>query len=143
MIDRIEQVAPRTSIIVAALTVLTLTIAAQDVGVAWVESAFVSAGGTSSQGAIRLTGSLGSTFETISVSNGDIRVIPGLSLGASAGVPSDFDGDGTTGFSDFLIFAAAFGTSAGDAAFRSDADLDRSGGVGFSDFLIFAAAFGT
>ncbi len=56
---------------------------------------------------------------------------------------ADFDGDGTVGFGDFLLFAAAFGRSQGDAGYNAQFDLDGNGAIGFSDFLIFAVAFGT
>jgi hypothetical protein len=49
----------------------------------------------------------------------------------------DFDGDGSVGFTDFLLFAGAFGSD--DTTF----DLDNDGQVGFTDFLAFASAFGT
>lgn len=49
---------------------------------------------------------------------------------------ADFDASGEVGFSDFLLFAIAFGTT--DATF----DLDGNGIVGFSDFLTFAGFFG-
>ena len=48
----------------------------------------------------------------------------------------DFDGNGRVDFTDFLLFAQAFGTN--DVTF----DLTGDGTVGFEDFLIFAAAFG-
>ena len=54
----------------------------------------------------------------------------------------DFDGDGTVGFSDFLLFASAFGLSQGDAGYDARFDLDGDGTVGFGDFLIFAGSFG-
>ena len=54
----------------------------------------------------------------------------------------DFDGDGTVGFGDFLLFAATFGQSQGDAGYDSRFDLDGNGAIGFSDFLILAGAFG-
>ena len=54
----------------------------------------------------------------------------------------DFDGDGTVGFSDFLLFAAQFGLLPDDEAFQARYDLDRDGAIGFGDFLIFASAFG-
>ena len=54
----------------------------------------------------------------------------------------DFDGDGTVGFGDFLLFAAAFGQSQGDAGYDAQYDLDGDGVIGFGDFLIFAGAFG-
>ena len=142
MTTRRIEVILRTLLVVAVFTVLTFTIAAQDVRIALVESVFVSVGGAASQGTITMAGSLGLPFETVPVSNGDIRVLPGLSFGATTGPVGDFDGDGTTGFSDFLVFAAAFGSAQGDPIFRPDADLDGNGDVGFSDFLIFAAAFG-
>ncbi len=56
-------------------------------------------------------------------------------------LPSDFDGDGTVGFGDFLLFVAQFGLSQGDAGYDSRYDLDRDGLIGFSDFLLFANAF--
>ncbi len=55
---------------------------------------------------------------------------------------TDFDGDGTVGFSDFLQFAANFGLSHGDAGYDARFDLDGDGSVGLSDFLIFADSFG-
>lgn len=55
---------------------------------------------------------------------------------------ADLDGDGDVDFSDFLLFAAAFGTSEGGAGYNAAADLDGDGTVAFSDFLIFANAFG-
>ena len=55
---------------------------------------------------------------------------------------SDFDGDRTVGFPDFLRFAAQFGLSQGDAGYDAQYDLDGDGTVGFSDFLVFAASFG-
>jgi len=48
----------------------------------------------------------------------------------------DFDTDGHIGFSDFIIFAQAFGNK------DPDRDLDGDGQVGFSDFIIFAQQFG-
>lgn len=65
------------------------------------------------------------------------------SIGLGGGpVSPDFDGDGEVGFSDFLLFAAVFGTAAGDDAFDPRFDLDTDGAIGFPDFLAFATAFG-
>ena len=55
---------------------------------------------------------------------------------------ADLNGDGNVDFSDFLLFAAAFGTSEGVPGYNAAADLDGDGTVAFSDFLIFANAFG-
>ena len=55
---------------------------------------------------------------------------------------SDFDASGAVDFEDFFAFAAAFGTSRGDAGFQSAYDLDDDGRVGFSDFFLFASSFG-
>ena len=49
----------------------------------------------------------------------------------------DFDGDGRVAFSDFVLFAGAFGST--DVRF----DLDGDGFVAFSDFVLFAGAFGS
>lgn len=54
----------------------------------------------------------------------------------------DFDGDGTVGFSDFLLFVAQFGLSRDTAGYDVRFDLDGDGTIGFGDFLIFANAFG-
>ncbi|MDE2888034.1 MAG: choice-of-anchor D domain-containing protein [Gemmatimonadota bacterium] len=66
-----------------------------------------------------------------------------LRFSKQGGLPADFDGDGTVGFSDFLRFAGAFGSGRGDAGYDARYDLDGNGSVGFSDFVIFAGAFGT
>ena len=49
---------------------------------------------------------------------------------------SDFDESGKIDFSDFLLFAGAFGTA------NEKFDLDNSGSVDFPDFLLFVANFG-
>ena len=54
----------------------------------------------------------------------------------------DFDGDDYVGFSDFLIFASAFGTRQGEGRYRAAQDLNTDGSVDFTDFLIFAQSFG-
>ena len=61
---------------------------------------------------------------------------------ASAGPSPDFDADGTVGFSDFLQFAAQYGTSEGDGRYDVQFDLDSDGSVGFADFLVLAGQFG-
>ena len=55
---------------------------------------------------------------------------------ATARATPDFDGDGEVAFSDFYLFAEAFGGS--DPRF----DLDASGVVDFADFFLFAESFG-
>ncbi|MXZ11739.1 MAG: hypothetical protein F4Y79_20160 [Gemmatimonadetes bacterium] len=55
---------------------------------------------------------------------------------------ADFDGDGTVGISDFLLFATRFGLSRGDAGYDARFDLDGDGTIGISDFLLFVDAFG-
>ena len=74
-------------------------------------------------------------FLTISSNDPDrpVVTIEVAGVGLSVG---DFDGDGSVGFSDFLMFAQAFGTN--DTKF----DIDGDGSVGFADFLLFAAEFG-
>ncbi len=54
----------------------------------------------------------------------------------------DFDGDGTVGFPDFLLFAGAWGLGRGDAGYDARFDLDGNGAIGFSDLLILAENFG-
>ena len=54
---------------------------------------------------------------------------------ANAEATPDFDGDGETGFSDFFLFADAFGGN--DPRF----DLDGSGTVDFGDFFLLADHF--
>lgn len=54
----------------------------------------------------------------------------------------DFDGDRRVGFSDFLMFAQAFGRRVLQSDPDRKFDLDNDGTVGFEDFLTFAARFG-
>ena len=49
---------------------------------------------------------------------------------------SDFDGNGSVGFEDFLIFAIGFRTN------NIQCNIDGDGSVGFADFLLFAFEFG-
>ena len=60
-----------------------------------------------------------------------------LQFSGFPGKTADFDGDGRVAFTDFLLFAQAFGADMFDARF----DLDRDGAVAFGDFLAFAGAF--
>ena len=59
----------------------------------------------------------------------------------TASIP-DFDGDGTIGFGDFVIFAGVFGARKGDEKYDATHDLNGDGEIGFSDFVIFAQNFG-
>ena len=59
----------------------------------------------------------------------------------TGGASADFDGDGSVGFTDFLLFAASFGSRAGDPGFESKFDLDSDGSVSFTDFLVFVGQF--
>ena len=77
---------------------------------------------------------LGPDPETVTV----VATVAGLdpvTFTATAQATSDFDGDGETGFSDFFLFADAFGGS--DPRF----DLDGSGSVDFADFFLLADHF--
>ena len=68
-------------------------------------------------------------------------VTPGAVTSESDPTP-DFDGDGTVGFADFVLFAARFGSRQGEEAYDAGYDLDSDGEVGFSDFVLFARNFG-
>jgi Ca2+-binding EF-hand superfamily protein len=55
---------------------------------------------------------------------------------------SDFSGNGTVDFPDFLAFANAFGKNSTDSDFNARIDLNDDGSVNFPDFLVFARLFG-
>ena len=55
---------------------------------------------------------------------------------------SDFNGDGTVNFPDFLLFVDQFGFSRSDEGYDARFDLDGDGRIGFGDFLIFVDSFG-
>lgn len=74
--------------------------------------------------------------------SGGFRRFEPVSIGEALPPNPDFNGDGTVGFADFIIFAAAFGSTSADADFDPRFDLDGDGTVGFGDFTIFARAFG-
>ena len=72
------------------------------------------------------------------------KTIRRLFLKASTSRSADFDGNGTIGFEDFLLFANAYGKTVGEyATVFAHFDLDLDGKVGFGDFLIFVRAFDT
>ena len=59
----------------------------------------------------------------------------------SAGLASDFDGNGKVDFDDFFLFAAAFGKKQGEAAFETKFDLSKNGAVDLDDFFLFVEDF--
>ena len=72
------------------------------------------------------------TFHAVSLeANGD----------DTASIP-DFDGDGTIGPGDIVIFAGVFGSRQGDEKYDATYDLNGDGEIGFADLLIFAENFG-
>ncbi len=64
-------------------------------------------------------------------------------LNVSGARPGDYDGDGSIGFDDFVLFAQTFGSRLGEPLYDLRFDMDGDGGIGFSDFVLFAALFGT
>ena len=66
-----------------------------------------------------------------------------LMFNAANNASPDFDGDGTVGVSDFLLFVDHFGTSSGDAGYDAKYDLDGNGAIGIPDFLAFVNSFGS
>ena len=65
-----------------------------------------------------------------------------LRFSKHAGPRTDFDGDGTVGISDFLLFASHFGSVAGHPNYDARYDLDGDGQISIADFLIFVQEFG-
>ncbi|NNM33878.1 MAG: hypothetical protein HKO53_12465 [Gemmatimonadetes bacterium] len=70
------------------------------------------------------------------------RVVPALvclltlvGFGSAARAQADLDGDGTVGFSDFLLLSRRFNTD------DPLADIDGSGSVAFADFLILSTSY--
>jgi hypothetical protein len=61
----------------------------------------------------------------------------GTITATAVALAGDFNGDGAVNFSDFFLFADAFGGS--NPAY----DLNGDGAINFSDFFVFADAFGT
>ena len=90
---------------------------------------------TDAEGLAVTTLTLGEELGTyrVEVSVADLQPV---TFTATAEATPDFDGDGVTGFSDFFLFAQAFGGT--DPRF----DLDGSGTVDLTDFFLFAESFG-
>ena len=65
-----------------------------------------------------------------------------LTFARQAGLRTDFDGNGSVGFQDFLLFASHYGYAAGHANYDVRYDLDGDGQIGFGDFLIFVQDYG-
>ena len=104
---------------------------------------------TSSKGLIYLAvlALLASVCHTATGSNANDGDVTALAISVdtngddTASIP-DFDGDGTIGFGDFVIFAGVFGARQGDEKYESTYDLNGDGEIGFSDFVVFAQNFG-
>ena len=90
---------------------------------------------TDADGRAATTLTLGRTPGTTTV-RATVAGLNPVTFTATAEATPDFDGDGVTGFSDFFLFAEAFGGS--DPRF----DLDGNGSVDFADFFLFAESFG-
>ena len=65
-----------------------------------------------------------------------------MAFNNNANPSPDFDGDGTVGLPDFLLFVEHFGLSQSDAGYDARYDLDGSHTIGMGDFLIFVSNFG-
>ena len=90
---------------------------------------------TDAEGRASTALTLGEEFGTYTVV-ATVADLEPLTFTASAKANPDFDDDGEVDFSDFFLFAEAFGGS--DPRF----DLDGSGEVDFTDFFLFAESFG-
>ena len=90
---------------------------------------------TDAEGRAATTLTLGEEYGTYTVV-ATVADLERLTFTVHAKASPDFDGDGEVGFSDFFVFAEAFG--GGDPRF----DLDGSGTVDFADFFLFAEHFG-
>ena len=89
---------------------------------------------TDAEGRAAATLTLGSAPGTHTV-EATVAGLEPVTFTAAAEATPDFDGDGETGFSDFFLFAEAFGGS--DPRF----DLDGDGSVGFADFFLLSDHF--
>ena len=90
---------------------------------------------TDAEGRASTALTLGEEFGTYTVV-ATVADLEPVTFMAAAKANPDFDDDGEVGFSDFFLFAEAFGGS--DPRF----DLDGSGEVDFNDFFLFAEHFG-
>ena len=97
---------------------------------------------TDSSGRVQTMLTLGNSLETTIVA----VIVPGIEPPSTfvieAVATPDFDGDGTVGIFDFLLFVDQFGFSQSDAGYDARFDLDGNGVIGISDFLIFVNDFG-
>jgi hypothetical protein len=74
---------------------------------------------------------------------GEVKAPPDSSSGSQTALRrGDFNRDSRVDFSDFFMFADAFGKQSGAPGFVAAFDLDADGRVDFSDFFLFVDTFG-
>lgn len=94
-------------------------------------------GGTSTGGALKLTGTIGQHDAGAPMTGGDLSLTGGFWGGASGEIvtcPADFTGDDVVGVADLLQLLAGWGTANGD--------LDDDNNTGMSDLLVLLSAWG-
>ena len=85
------------------------------------------------------------TYTVLFIAQDDLGNYAGqrqLTLKVKKTESGDFDGNGSIGFGDFILFAQNFGKKQTDAGWNAEFDLDSNGEVGFGDFLMFSGKFG-
>ena len=87
------------------------------------------------EGVVYIADSNNHRIRQLSIAFPEVIVPEPPDSGGTGDLTADFNGDGSIGFSDFVLFASAFGSN--DLRY----DLSGNGRVAFEDFVSFVAAF--
>lgn len=130
-----------------------VTVLQDETTLAYVEVAAAALGGTASSdtglfGTITFTAGQSFSGTSIQMVNPEIRrggqfiALTSVTEVTLQKASFDFDGDGVTGFRDFLLFAEKFGSQRGDGRYHRRFDMDGDGVIGQLDFDLFQQNLG-
>ena len=89
---------------------------------------------------VRITTAVDVLISDLSEASAEIDAVADVRL---PDCPGDLNGDGVVNFTDFGVFAAAYGSARGGQNWVAMADFDGDGVINFTDYALLAAVYGS